>query len=202
MLSNINDCGIIILAAGASSRMGNPKQLLQFKKHSLLQHATSVALAANANPVIVVLGNNSDSLLTEISAKKTDIVFNEKWKEGIASSIRYGLYRLQEIYPATNSALLMVCDQPFVTTALLNSLIHTQKETGKSIVASAYDDAIGTPALFHKSLFPQLLSLSGDTGARKIIQQHPEQVAKVSFPQGGIDIDTATDYERLTKDNP
>jgi molybdenum cofactor cytidylyltransferase len=193
----VNQCAAIILAAGSSRRLGSPKQLLPYKTQSLLKHAVSVALESNAEPVLTVLGSNSETLVAELATKRLEIVFNEKWKEGIASSIRCGLDRLQEKFPAIDAAILMVCDQPFISTALLNELITVQQQTAKPIVSSLYGGVAGTPALFHKSLFPLLLGLTGDTGAGKIVRQRMDSAATVLFPNGEIDIDTADDYQAL-----
>lgn len=147
--------------------------------------------------MITVLGSNHAILEKNLADKKIDIAINPAWQEGIASSIRCGLNFLQNKYPDTDAALFMVCDQPFVTSSLLENLLAAQNETGKTIAACAYAGNNGTPALFHKLLFPELEQLNGDTGARKIILKNPASVVSVSFPQGNIDIDTADDYSNL-----
>ena len=152
---------------------------------------------SEANPVIVVLGANAALLEKEIAEKKVHIVENKEWKEGMASSVRCGLSTLLHIDPSSDAAVIMVCDQPFVSSFLLNELIATQKNTGKPIVTSQYENAIGPPALFHKTIFPQLLELKGDAGARKIIEQRSNDVATVLFVKGNIDIDTEADYKAL-----
>jgi molybdenum cofactor cytidylyltransferase len=186
-----------LLAAGNSTRLGTPKQLLNYKGNSLLQHISSIAVGANASPVIIVVGANANLLLPEIDQGKTHVVLNDHWQQGMASSIIAGLSFLLETNSSTDGVIFMMCDQPFVTVSLLNDLIMTQRQTGKPIVASSYDNIIGAPALFHKSIFPELLNLTGDTGARMIIQRHMTQVATVPFSKGKIDIDTAEDYEKL-----
>ena len=115
----------------------------------------------------------------------------------MASSVRCGLNTLLQLAPSTDAVIIMVCDQPFVTTQLLNDLLATQHETGKSIVTSFYENIPGPPALFHKIIFPELLALKGDAGARKIVERHADDLATVPFPKGIIDIDTAADYEAL-----
>ena len=187
----------MILAAGASARLGKPKQLLQYNGKSLLQHVLSEAISSYASPVIVVLGANSDLISKEIDKTKVYIIENTDWEEGMASSVRIGLSTLSEIFPSGDAVIFMVCDQPYVSASLLNDLINTQVETGKLIVTCNYGDAIGPPALFHQSLFPELMQLKGDAGARKIIQQHSNEVATVLFTEGKIDIDTNDDYEAL-----
>ena len=195
---NIFNCAIIVLAAGASGRFGRPKQLLKYRGKSLLRYVLDIAKNVNAHPLIVVLGANSHLTSNEITGDK-DIykIINDNWSEGISSSIRSGLNALHQIAPSSDAAIFMVCDQPFITSSLLNNLIRVQKETGKPIVASGYENTIGTPVLFHKTLFPELLALKGDAGAKKIIKQHAGSFVTISFPKGNIDIDTKEDYEAL-----
>jgi len=167
--------------------MGKPKQLLQYHGQSLLKHAVQEAINANEGTVIVVLGANAEVLETEVNNKKVTVVENKEWQEGMASSVRAGLTALQKIIPLVDGAIIMVCDQPYLSASLLNELVNKQRETGKPIVTCYYGEAIGPPALFHKSFFPELIKLAGDAGARKIIQQHSDEVATVLFPKGEAD---------------
>lgn len=187
----------MILAAGSSSRLGRPKQLLPFNGKSLLEHAVDAANDSIAEPVIVVLGANAEKLEKEIIEKKVHIEENKEWQEGMASSVRCGITALMRIAPAADAAIIMVCDQPFVSSELLNELIAHQKNTGKLIVTSQYENAVGPPALFYKTIFPELLKLKGDAGARKIIEQRKGDIATVSFMKGSIDIDTEADYKTI-----
>lgn len=193
----VNSCAIIILAAGSSSRMGRPKQLLPYNGKSLLAHTVDTANDADADPVIVVLGANAALLEKEIDEKKVRVAENKEWKEGMASSVRCGITTLLHIAPFVDAVIIMVCDQPFVSSSLLNELMVTQKNTGKQIVTCQYEKAVGPPALFHKSIFPELMKLKGDAGARKIIEQRSNDVATVLFKKGDIDIDTEADYKSL-----
>lgn len=178
--------------------MGRPKQLLPYNGKSLLEHSVDTANDSDANPVIVVLGANAELLEKEISEKKIHIVENKEWKEGMASSVRCGLTTLLHIAPSSDAVMIMVCDQPFVSSSLLNELIATQKKSGKPIVTSQYENVIGPPALFCKSIFPELLELKGDAGARKIIERRGNDVVTAVFKQGNIDIDTEDDYKSLS----
>lgn len=178
--------------------MGRPKQLLPYRGKSLLGHAVDAASNANADPVIVVLGANAALVEKEIAEKRVCLAENKDWREGMASSVRCGITTLLQIAPATEATIIMVCDQPFVTSSLLDQLITTQKNTGRLMAASQYKNAVGTPALFHRSLFPELLQLQGDAGARKIIEQRKNDTATVPFAEGGIDIDTEADYQALS----
>ena len=178
--------------------MGRPKQLLPYNGKSLLAHTVDMANDADANPVIVVLGANAALLEKEIDEKKVHIVENKEWQEGMASSIRCGLNTLMHIAPLSDAVILMVCDQPHISSSLLNELIATQKKTRKLIVTSQYENTIGPPALFYKTIFTGLLKLKGDAGARKIVEQYKNDTATVLFSKGNIDIDTEADYQALT----
>ena len=195
----VTNCSAIILAAGQSSRLGAPKQLLKYQGKSLLQHTIDMTMHSPVQSIIVVLGSGFELMVKEIDSPDISIVKNENWHTGLASSISCGMNALQDIAPSSDTAILMVCDQPFISTELLESLIAEQKKTGKPIVASKYENTIGIPALFHKSFFPQLMELKGDSGAKKIMQQYPDLVTTIPFPSGNIDIDTLGDYEALTK---
>ena len=196
-MTGFQNIGIIILAAGGSARLGQPKQLLPYAGTTLLQHAIHAATESVADYVIVVVGSRADEISKAIEPGKAVIVVNTNWQEGMASSIRCGINELIKDCPQTNGVLLMLCDQPHVTAALLNDLITAHQNTGKPIVASNYNGAVGAPALFHKSIFPKLLQLKGDIGARSVIQRHDKDVAVVAFSKGNVDIDTAADYEAL-----
>lgn len=198
-LNTTKNYAAIILAAGQSSRLGQPKQLLKYQNTTLLQHAIDIAKQSVVQPIIVVLGSNADIISNEIDPAGIQIVKNDHWQSGIASTIRCGVQSLQRLDSNIDAAILMVCDQPFVTPDLLNSLIEKQKETGKSIIASQYGDIVGTPALFHRRFFSELMGLQGDTGAKKIMVQNRDFLATIPFPKGSIDIDTMNDYESLGK---
>lgn len=193
------DCAVIILAAGQSSRLGKPKQLLKYQNKTLLQHAIDTAKQTSIENIIVVLGSNADTILKEIETSAIQVVKNDNWQSGMASTIRCGIQASQTLRATIQAAILMVCDQPFVTSDLLSILIKKQEETGKPIIASRYGDTIGTPALFCKQFFAQLMDLSGDTGAKKIMIEYGDLLDSVPFSQGGIDIDTIDDYEALGK---
>jgi molybdenum cofactor cytidylyltransferase len=199
MAAGNKNIGLVILAAGSSSRLGAPKQLLPYTGKTLLQHSIDVATGSDAGPVLVVLGSEAEIIKDNIQAPAARVIINNQWKEGMASSIRCGLNALMQQYPLTEAVVIMVCDQPYADQALLNKLISVHQNTGKPIVASCYDHITGVPALFHKSIFPELLQLKGDVGAKSIIQRHAGEVDVVTFSKGGVDIDTATDYKELSK---
>ncbi len=187
----------IILAAGRSARLGTPKQLLIYQHKTLLQHAIDEAELAGANPIIVVTGARD---FEGIEHGNVLVVKNDDWEEGMASSIRAGIKKLESEWPDVDAALITVCDQPFADQALLTKLISAQAESGRPVVASQYGEIAGTPALFHRSFFQLLLQLKGDKGARQLIADHKELVAFVGFPNGMTDIDTLDDYEALLRE--
>ena len=201
MNSKISTIAIVILAAGKSERLGSPKQLLSFNGKNLLRHSVDAALGTGCPSVFVVLGANIELLRKELKDKPVMVVENKGWQEGMASSIRCGLESIIGTILRPDCVIFMVCDQPYVSSSLLLSLVEKKQETSKPIVASSYEDIIGTPALFHKNLFAALMELTGDKGARKLIADNPEKVVTVPFPEGITDIDTASDYELLKKEN-
>jgi molybdenum cofactor cytidylyltransferase len=200
---NLSGIGIVLLAAGASARLGQPKQLLTIDNTTLVRKSVEVALGAGFVPIVVVLGAHKDKVLPHISDLPIEVVGNEFWQEGMGSSIKVGVQRLLTLTPKIKAAILMLCDQPFVDISLLHRLAHTYQTSGKPIIASQYGNVIGVPALFDQQFFFHLTSLQGDQGARKIIQQHTEWVEIVPFDKGKYDIDTMADYLRLlTMKNP
>jgi molybdenum cofactor cytidylyltransferase len=193
------DIGIIILAAGKSARLGSAKQLLNYRGKSLLQHSIDAARGSLAKTVIVVLGSEMEKIEQELDQSKIQLVKNSLWESGMASSIHCGIQKLKNIFPEAEGAIFMVCDQPYVSTNLLNKLINKHIATGKNIVASKYADTLGTPTLFHHSLFEELSGLEGDTGAKSLIKKYKNQSESVNFDLGSIDIDTRENYLNLLK---
>lgn len=189
--------GIIILAAGASTRLGAPKQSLQFKGKTLLQIAIVAAVNSECKPVILVTGSNAEAILIEADISGVSVVHNADWVHGMASSIRKGINELQKLVPGIDAAIVLLCDQPFVDAALLKNLLQHKIETGKKIVACSYNGMVGVPVLFDKTFFEDLLLLEGEQGAKKILLQHKDEVFAVNFPKGAIDIDTQADYTAL-----
>ncbi len=188
--------GLLLLAAGASTRLGQPKQLLQFQGQSLLERSIHTAMAASVDERLLVLGANANQIQDGMSSLEMDKVVNQNWEEGMASSIRLGLNHLVQKRPSLDAVIIMLCDQPFVTPALLNQFIAVYQETASPIVAAAYNDLLGVPALFAHGTFYKLLALQGDKGARAIIPDYQELIQSIPFPKGDIDIDTPEDYQK------
>ena len=189
--------GAVVLAAGPSTRMGRPKQLLQFSGQTLVRRAASVAVEAGCRPVVVVTGAHAVATREALSGLDVQEAKNQEWPSGISSSIRVGVEAVVRTSPSTAAILLMLCDQPFVTQELLARIVAAHRETGRSIIASSYGGSYGVPALFGKKYFAQLTALEGSVGAKQLIQKHIADVQLVDFPQGEIDIDTPDDLSRL-----
>lgn len=189
--------GIIILAAGNSSRLGQPKQLLRYKDTTFLEYIIGEASVIKEAAVIVVTGANHELIEKEIDASKIKIAFNPDWESGMSSSINTGLNKALQLFPEIEKCILAVCDQPFVSHSIFENLITEYHKTKKGIVASAYAETVGTPVLFAKEYFNELLRLKGQEGAKKIINRFLEDTASIPFEKGNIDIDTEEDYNKL-----
>ena len=192
----MRNLGAVVLAAGGSSRLGKPKQLLTFRGETLISRAVRTAVEAGCDPIVVVVGEIGDGIRQEIGAKRAMLVENAEWQRGLGTSIRRGL---REIAESADAVVLLTCDQPFVDRGVIARLIAAQQKTGKPIIASSYSNTIGVPALFQRSCFEALLALPDDSGAKKLIEERADDVASVPFQDGAVDIDTPEDFERLNE---
>jgi molybdenum cofactor cytidylyltransferase len=180
----------IILAAGSSRRMGTPKQLLRYQGRSLLRHVTEIVLSSSADEVFVVLGAEFEKMAEEVRTLPVQVIHNDSWPEGLSSSIKAGIARLPG---DATAAIILLCDQHRISTDLLNRMIGESRISPSSIVACAYGGTLGVPALFPRSLFPDLSRLTGDRGAQELIRAQIARVRSVPFPDGTADIDTIED---------
>ncbi len=187
--------GAVVLAAGASTRMGTPKQLLRFKGETLLRRAALAALDAGCRPVVVVTGAHAARAREELRGLGVLEVENELWETGMASSVRAGIGAVAE--SDADAVVLMLCDQPHVTSEIINTLTDAHRATGCGVVASVYGEGFGVPALFGRSLFDELLQLEGAAGAKQVIKSHAREAHFVPFPEGETDVDTPEDFARL-----
>lgn len=199
MSYSIQSGGILIVAAGQSKRLGVPKQLLTYQGETLINRLIGLVKRSTTFPITVVLGANAKPIKDQLSATDLSIVINNEWEEGMASSIRTGVKKIIEQNDGTEGIMILVCDQPFLTEQHIQSLFETQRSTMLPMAACYYAGAIGTPALFHRSIFPELLELKGDIGAKSIIKKRESEVAKLHFDEGAIDIDTMADYQQLIR---
>ena len=188
----------IILAAGASLRMGEPKQLLLFENRTLLRRAVDAALASCCESVVVVVGANAERVCEEVDELPVEVVFNERWSEGMGSSVRAGLESLSVANDEDLDAVVILpCDQPRLSCDVLNDLIESHQASGKPIIVSGYEEIWGVPMLFARELWPELKLLEGKRGAQSVARRRAEDVECVPFPGGAFDLDTREDYERL-----
>jgi len=187
---------ILMLAAGASTRMGQPKMFLTYKGKTFLQRTAEAATAIGGH-CFAVAGAVAGEITLALRPYGVRVINNPLWQNGMGSSIAAGIDGIQQSGNKPDAIIITVCDQPFISSGLLHQLITTQRSTGKGIIASAYNDTLGTPVLFMAAYFPQLAQLSGQQGAKKLLQQYQQDVASVPFPLGGFDIDTPEDYQKL-----
>lgn len=191
---------VMILAAGQSSRLGSPKQLVSYNGKHLLQHSIDEAKAIDPAEIVVVLGAHHDEIMQHLEEDADVLIIqNNQWEEGMASSIRCGIQHMRT--RAYEAVIIMVCDQPHVSREVLSGLRDRFHEGKHQLVASVYEDIPGTPALFHRSLYEDLFQLRGDRGAKQLIQQYKETTSFVGFPDGITDIDTPEDLEALHRNN-
>lgn len=188
---------VLILAAGASSRMGRTKQLLPWEGTTLLGNAIRNARASDAGCVAVVLGANAASIQKQIPKNNLEIVENAEWQSGLGSSIACGVKFLLEKYPKKKAILTMLADQPLIDKEYLNTMIAAFNQNGKRIIATAYRNRAGVPALFPESYFEKLATLEDDFGAKNIINGPNEKVLILDPGRKNLDVDTKSDYENL-----
>jgi molybdenum cofactor cytidylyltransferase len=191
-------CGIVILAAGNSSRLGEPKQLIRFNNKSLLRHVSEEALEVS-HAVIVVTGAFEDTILNELTGLPVYSAHNPDWSMGMGGSLATGLKHLTTLFPLLTGVIICVSDQPHISRDILCTLRGEARVSGKGIVACSYDDSFGTPVFFRDIYFDELLNLPAKAGAKMLISRHKNDVTTVSFPLGHIDIDTRADYELLKR---
>lgn len=195
--NNSQQIAVIILAAGASSRLGQSKQLLKVDGQTLLQRTVQAAANAGIKNSFVVLGANAEEHKKTIAQFPVSVVQNPDWANGMGSSLKCGLKSVIEKLPDTTAVLVLVCDQPFLTAAHLTKMIDAFEHTDAEIITSVYRGTRGVPALFQKNLFGKLLALGDEQGARKIIESHQGPVQAIEFPKGEIDLDTPEDLENF-----
>lgn len=186
--------GIIILAAGSSSRMGTSKLLLPINNKPMIAFIAGLAIEASANDVFIVLGHHAAEHQEALDGYNVHIVTNTRWHEGMGSSIKTGLQALLESMPDADAAIFLVGDQPYLTALHIERLIAHAINSDKPAVASSYSGTVGVPVLFKKVCFEQILQTREDSGAKKLIEGLGEQVIKVHFPEGQFDLDTPSDY--------
>ncbi len=191
----MSEIGMVLLAAGASSRMGSPKQLLEYKGRPLVRHAVEVALKSGLGRVIVVVGARAAEVREALTGAPVEIVENAEWETGIGSSIRAGVLRAEELELA--GIVLALADQPLVSHATYNRLIMTWQVTKKPVIASQYAGTVGVPVLFAKEYFCKLILLKPTEGCKGLILSSGGKAVRLDCAEAEADIDTPQDFKRI-----
>lgn len=195
----MNEIPVLLLAAGGSSRMGQPKQLLPWGNTTLIEHQIQT-LIKTGNPVNVVLGSNSNLIIPVIENYKVNIFINNNWESGMGSSLALGIRQIVTRFPKTAGALITLLDQPLITASYYEKMLGLYQPGLQQILAShSASGWTGVPVLFDKYYFKELEKLKDDEGAKKIIRQHEENVIIVECDEIMEDMDTPQSYEQLLR---
>ena len=190
----MDNIAIVLLAAGKSSRMGSPKQLLDFHGQPLVRHAALAALGSQCRPVIIVCGAFEEMVRAALSDLPVTIAPNPLWEKGIGTSIQAGLSALPE---TASAAILTLGDLPLLTAATYDHLASLHRGTGKPIVAAEYAETVGVPVLFARSAFGDLMRLQPDQGCKGIILRNSAEAIRMACPEAEVDVDTPVDHTSL-----
>ena len=190
---SVEKIGAIILAAGNSSRLGEPKQFLRYRGETLIHRAARAALDAGCAPVVVVAGTAHERIERELAGLAAQVHHHAQWPRGMGSSLRAGVAHALLLAPSLDALVLMVCDQPRVTAEVLTALLTAHADSPHPAAASAYSGTLGVPAIFARTLFPKLATLPDDDGAKHLLRALPDQITRIPFPDGSLDIDTPSD---------
>jgi molybdenum cofactor cytidylyltransferase len=194
---NRSNCAAIVLAAGASRRLGTAKQLLRYEGESLLSRAVRLAFEAGFDPVYVILGASSVESAGEIVDTRARSIYNLDWQTGMGSSLRCGVEQMLALEPIPESIAVLVCDQPLLSAAYLSRLLQEHVSARTKVTCSQYGPVYGVPAIFSSQIFSNLTAVQGDRGARAIIEAYANDRMVLDFPEGAFDIDTPDDVARL-----
>jgi len=194
--------GIVILAAGEASRMGQAKQLLTLQGQTLLEICVQKAVDLQPASITIVLGAHFDKMQVEAqrlqqkhSNQLINWVENPNWATGMGSSIQAGMQKTLQVTPQAKQVLILLADQPLIQTSQLQTLLEVFQTSDQAIVASKYGDSFGVPAVFDQSLFGALLQLNEKAGAKKVMKKHQTQMRLVALPEAAFDMDTPEEYE-------
>jgi molybdenum cofactor cytidylyltransferase len=193
--------GIIILAAGNSSRLGQPKQLLRYQGRTLIEHVLHHTQAVSNAVTVVVTGAKDEALNKILKVNGVQVCNNPDWVVGMSTSIKTGLAYLLRHSPEISACILSVCDQPYLDKSVFDQLIEHNLTASCEIIASSYGGTVGTPVLFNKRFFNELQTLDGQEGAKKLLIKYQTKVCLLPFPKGEIDIDTIGDYLNLLSED-
>ncbi len=200
MGKTVENIAILVMAAGASSRMGTAKQLLPWNGANLLDSVIKNALMFSPDHVVVVLGANAEEIQAHsIHNKSVQFVFHKNWDLGLGSSIAHGVDFIQKIWQSTKAILILLGDQPLIDAEYVSQMIQTYEDSGKGIIATEYDKGAGVPAIFDRHYFSNLAQLNKDIGAKQIIKKFKNDTFLLGPSGKTMDIDTMEDYQKLIK---
>jgi molybdenum cofactor cytidylyltransferase len=191
----MRNLAVLVLAAGASSRMQTPKQLLKIGNKTLLEVVLEKALAISSSPIYCVLGANAATIQQETTTENVEYIFNENYQEGLSSSIVSGINYLEKNLPNLEGVFILLADQPAIEIAYLKNLLELFSKHKNKITASNYQKRNGVPAIFPKVFFNELKLLKGDFGAKDFLEENKNAIIVDSSDVCLIDLDTRSDYE-------
>lgn len=189
---------ILILAAGESKRMGEPKQLLPYNDSTLLIHTIEQAAPLKYSETFIVIGAHFSDIFKSIRSQKATVIKNNNWEDGMGSSLSKGIEFIKK-KDKYDRVLVTLSDLPLVTTEHYEELMALSDSSGKRIVLTNYDEVAGVPAIFDRSLFNELTILSDDEGAKPVVKKYKKEVLKMNSKTPFFDVDTKEAYQKLLK---
>jgi molybdenum cofactor cytidylyltransferase len=187
---------VLVMAAGASTRLGQPKQLVKLGGRPALHRVVASAVSLAGHAVTVVLGAHAREMTHLLAHSPASVVVHRGWEEGLGSSIRFGVASLP---PACSAVLIVLGDQIAITVDDLKRLAGAWGGEESVIAASVYDQHVGVPAIFPRICFPELAELRGDQGARMVLERNHYRLIRVPTPNAALDLDTPEDLTALTQ---
>lgn len=186
----------IVLAAGGSSRMGRPKQLLKLQDQTLVRRATLSAIGAGCAPVCVVVGTDAAAISADLSGLSVTISINPHWQDGIGTSLRQGLATITDIAPPVDAVAILLADQPHLSQPVLTNLLTRWQTAARPIAASQYAATLGPPCCLARTVFPAIAALPDNAGAKRLLESAArDQIEIVDWPDGAVDVDTPQDWQ-------
>lgn len=187
------------MAAGGSKRMEGIKQLLPWKDSNFLLETIKTVKKSNIDTIHVILGSSFETILEECNLPKSDVMVsvNPNWSDGLGNSIAFAVKILVDNYPVPDGILICLADQPLLSSAYLNSLIHNFEKDTSKIIATNYRKGVGVPALFPKLLYPNLVLLDGDKGAKDLLNTNFKEMVRLDAGGQSLDVDTKLEYNQL-----
>lgn len=189
--------GAVILAAGAATRMGQVKQLLLYRGHSLVERTILEAQQAGFAPIVVVLGAQAEAVGEAVARTSADSVVNENWRIGMGSSITCGVARMLDVAADVEAIAILLTDQPYVGASELRKMKQAFQTSAAPMMAASYAGTLGVPAIFRKSVYSKLRSLAPDAGARLLLRGGSADVDSYELPEAATDVDTPDDFAGL-----